>query len=633
MPADTFHVTLRAADGFDEFHERKLTMHPGERIIIGRASRNLQKPELMTAPNNAFIDSPVISRAHAALTVQPTPPAVYIADNGSMHGTLVNGDRLEAHRALKLESGDLLQFGADVTRDTDHFVARKYTFQAILPEASFAHGFTVPDSETSEAEDDIDDATSSPPPAHLCYGSQANPVTIQDSEDLPPQVAAEKEITTVRSEPTAKDEMQSNEPRTLTDDTAELYAPSSPLLNTASVMADTHSVYSSAEEDEESMWPLVDEQDSLMDHDPILDGDYISDYGSSDNEHEDAASDSHSDVERSSDVSSDEEESEDEEDNMVVEDNAKDEDADAVRRMKLKTMISHQEEMSPPQPELTPMSSQANAKILDSLMVHDARPEPNNVIPKAPEPSLSAYESNFTNSFGTWGSPLPPRSEPLKWMPWGASAEYVSPYTPRESSSRTFTGDVPIGNPFVPHSTFQDAWYSPMNVEPFEFKFSQPPQAVMNTAQHPEVSPPIQSLGSAKVAVPSGSPQSADSSPSQPIRRTKVSITEIVEDVPEQPPNPTSVSRSLKRKAEVLDEEIEELVEEVVDSTTTQHSAQAAPVTVATDIDTSPTSERPKKRLRAALGGAAKTVAGLLIPGTILAVSVLTQLPDGFWAT
>ena len=115
--APVFDIVLRAADGFDEYHERKLTLRPGNRITVGRASKNLQKPELMTAPNNAFIDSPVISRAHAALTGHSSPPAVYIADNGSMHGTLLNGNRLDAHRPTKLKNGDLLQFGADVTRD------------------------------------------------------------------------------------------------------------------------------------------------------------------------------------------------------------------------------------------------------------------------------------------------------------------------------------------------------------------------------------------------------------------------------------------------------------------------------------------------------------------------------------
>jgi len=112
-------VTLRCADKLDDFDTRVLSLTPGSRIPIGRASKNSSKPELMMSKHNGFIDSPVISREHAVLTASTSPPApcVYITDNGSMHGTLVNGNKLEPQKPYRLSNGDHLQFGANVTRE------------------------------------------------------------------------------------------------------------------------------------------------------------------------------------------------------------------------------------------------------------------------------------------------------------------------------------------------------------------------------------------------------------------------------------------------------------------------------------------------------------------------------------
>ncbi|KAF2634379.1 hypothetical protein P280DRAFT_474690 [Massarina eburnea CBS 473.64] len=627
MSADsaTFHITLRAADGFDGFHERNLTLQPGKPITIGRASRNHQKPKLMTAADNAYIDSPVISREHALLTVHPSPPAVYIADKGSMHGTVVNGERLEAHRAIKLQSGDLLQFGADVTRDSDHFVARKYTFEAQLPNNSFAQGFTVPDSDTSDAEDEelVDNAMNSPPAVYTHSGTQSNPLTIDDSEDRPSRVLPDtQEATPTLREPAETARPSQNEIPVW----ATRYTDSASLAH----LADNYN-----KDNEDDMWPLVYDQESISDHDAIVDDDTNSeisepDYAdeepssdgdsieSIDNDDYEAASVSHSEADSEPNT---QEESLLNQENIEAEATAKID--QTACRMKLKSMLNHQEQMETPQPDDTartsptePLVSFSASTSQDTNPADSAKPTPKAESSSTAAPS-NMFEESFM-SFGTWGSPLPPRIEPLKFMPWGPSGEYVSPYTPRESSSRFMVmDDAPT-------------YTEPPSMEAFTFTPFPLSQQRTNTQRPFQSSPSSTAHNVPEIPGPQ-TPVSTNSSPPQPIRRTKVSIPEIVEHVPQQPLTPTSVSGSLKRKAEVFEEDAD--AAEVADSPMqVQDHSVLAPVAAVATVPATSAPERPKKRLRTALGATARTVAGLLLPGTALAVGIMTQLPDGFWA-
>ncbi|KAF2030233.1 hypothetical protein EK21DRAFT_89115 [Setomelanomma holmii] len=169
-----FRIVLRDAEGFEEFDARDILLPLGASFPVGRASRNSTKPELAPAANNAYIDSPVISRDHAKLSAhaESGTPQVYISDSRSMHGTMVNGERLAPHTLKQLSIGDLLQFGVDVNRNEEFFVARKYTFDAHLdkPQATFSQGFTVPDSDEEEV-------APSPP-----SGSRSNPLTIGEAD-------------------------------------------------------------------------------------------------------------------------------------------------------------------------------------------------------------------------------------------------------------------------------------------------------------------------------------------------------------------------------------------------------------------------------------------------------------------
>jgi pSer/pThr/pTyr-binding forkhead associated (FHA) protein len=113
-------VVLTAVDDRIVPEVRRLTLTTGKTMPIGRSSKSPSKPELMAAPANAYIDSPVVSREHAHFSVKPTTPgklAVYITDNRSMHGTMINGVKLHATVPNRLFDGDELQFGSDVSRN------------------------------------------------------------------------------------------------------------------------------------------------------------------------------------------------------------------------------------------------------------------------------------------------------------------------------------------------------------------------------------------------------------------------------------------------------------------------------------------------------------------------------------
>lgn len=135
------------------------------------------------------------------------------------------------------------------------------------------------------------------------------------------------------------------------------------------------------------------------------------------------------------------------------------------------------------------------------------------------------------------------------------------------------------------------------------------------------------------VQTPPAAPSSEISSP--PVRRTEVSIREIVEDIAQQPPTPTSVTGCLKRKAEVLDETSEGSDEEPSSPphAPTSNSGPDSPVT-APESPCIAVDQRPKKRLRSRIGSAVKTAAAWVVPGVVGAaasVAFLTSVPNDFF--
>lgn len=166
-----------------------------------------------------------------------------------------------------------------------------------------------------------------------------------------------------------------------------------------------------------------------------------------------------------------------------------------------------------------------------------------------------------------------------------------------------------------------------------------PPVSPENVWTQPKCPAEVRASG---VQTPPPAPSSEMSSP--PVRRTEVSIREIVEDTIQQPPTPTSVTSGLKRKADVLEEPTEEAGGESspvpapasaikADITTlASHAVDAvdAPATPTNTVD-----QRPKKRLRSRLGNAAKTAVAWTLPGVFVgaaaSVAFLTSVPNDFF--
>ena len=126
LPA--FRIVLRDVKRYDTYETREFDLSLNSTFPIGRASSNVSKKELMAAPHNAYIDSPVISRQHALLSANSTNgvPEVYLSDQGSMHGTILNGKRLTAKTPTKLKYGDEIQFGTDVNRNEGMSLRRSF---------------------------------------------------------------------------------------------------------------------------------------------------------------------------------------------------------------------------------------------------------------------------------------------------------------------------------------------------------------------------------------------------------------------------------------------------------------------------------------------------------------------------
>ncbi|KAF1830864.1 hypothetical protein BDW02DRAFT_558056 [Decorospora gaudefroyi] len=166
-----FRIVLRDLKRYDTYETREFDLPMNSTFPIGRSSKNATKRDLIPGPDNAFIDSPVISREHAELSANANSgrPEVYISDSNSMHGTFLNGHRLQPCIPSKLNYGDLLQFGSDVNRNEEYFVARTYTFESQLARP-FSLGFAVPDPDSEE--EDIMERR----------GSQTDPLVIDDSD-------------------------------------------------------------------------------------------------------------------------------------------------------------------------------------------------------------------------------------------------------------------------------------------------------------------------------------------------------------------------------------------------------------------------------------------------------------------
>jgi hypothetical protein len=110
---------------------RHIVLHPDEPVIIGRSSRSELK-NLSSSSDNALFDCPVVSRTHAEFALSfnkwdvKDMYKVYITDKGSMHGTSVNGQKLQANRRFLLNVGDVIRLGENVAQgQSEHPLASR----------------------------------------------------------------------------------------------------------------------------------------------------------------------------------------------------------------------------------------------------------------------------------------------------------------------------------------------------------------------------------------------------------------------------------------------------------------------------------------------------------------------------
>ncbi|KAI1418415.1 hypothetical protein F5Y13DRAFT_149122 [Hypoxylon sp. FL1857] len=146
-------------------------------IRIGRASKATTKG-FVASIDNAWFDSPVMSRQHAELVLdcESVPKTIYIKDIGSLHGTFhtpwdgTRGEsRLEQQKPVMLSNGDSLRFGTDIFRGSETFPPCFVDFFMIGQE-QLPHNqstpivhlpanrvFTIPDDDLDDDDDDDDD--------------------------------------------------------------------------------------------------------------------------------------------------------------------------------------------------------------------------------------------------------------------------------------------------------------------------------------------------------------------------------------------------------------------------------------------------------------------------------------------
>lgn len=623
-----FRIILRDVKQYDTHQTREFDLSAGSSFPIGRASKNSTKKDLMPAPHNAYIDSPVISRDHALLSLKPSSgtPQVYITDAGSMHGTLVNGHKLAPNVPKLLSNGDLLQFGVDVnrnegtarpqprvlspmTRETnsrsqpEYFVARKYTFES-QPTRSFSHGFSVPDADSEEEDDELE--------LFERRGSQLNPVTIDDSDsasdsstddpeeviEVVEEIVIEEEDVTLSPFQATFDgyqeaEMQDTPQQDVT--VVPSHAPSSTNPGAAT--------RATLEQDAES----DDAEGSCYDYSSICDEDdaHMRDF---DSEAASAGSELGSEMgselgdifEREVPDSESEDEDKEEEDERL-------EAAYSDTRGPVDAPVTQATLVSPP---VVP--------IREFYTLDDTACSQHGF--GLPPLGVFHHPAFQTESLDEdLAPPLPPR------LSSGISQGVKFPVKQQTDSPAWYPGEMYAPSGFIAPSMY---CFPSAPLQP-----PQSPQEALSEGSQSQAAPDMftgshdifRSANRLQTPPSMCTSDALSSPPVQPTRRTKVSIEEIVE---EQPPTPTSVN-SMKRKADVLEEE--EIADTANLGTPPDTTGDA---TTQTTADTAAiVAQRPKKQPRSILRKFANAATYPLLgaAGAVTSFLVLSSLPDDFF--
>ncbi|KAI4286749.1 MAG: hypothetical protein L6R35_003994 [Caloplaca aegaea] len=181
-------VTLTPRDDESDFTRVITLVYPSESVIIGRASKTASKG-LVGLPENAWFNSPIMSREHAKLFMTSdgavSPLATYdqilyltewhqvhIQDFASTHGTFVGQQRLTPNKPAPLSNGDVIKFGTTVTSGPVTYYGRAFDIHLSLvidspqispssstSKASERSGFHVPNND-ADSVSDVSDAES-----------------------------------------------------------------------------------------------------------------------------------------------------------------------------------------------------------------------------------------------------------------------------------------------------------------------------------------------------------------------------------------------------------------------------------------------------------------------------------------
>lgn len=163
-------ITLTSTNLRDQLAERSLVLTPDNPVIaIGRASKSPKKG-LVGAVDNAWFDSPVMSRDHAQIVFDPPLKvchlllssgnyidifqSISIEDIGSMHGTYLNNKRLYNGEGIRLINGDTLILGAEVKRGSEIYPACVFKVKYEFGPYHTNSTFRLPDPSDIDEEED-----------------------------------------------------------------------------------------------------------------------------------------------------------------------------------------------------------------------------------------------------------------------------------------------------------------------------------------------------------------------------------------------------------------------------------------------------------------------------------------------
>ena len=98
---------------------------------IGRASKS-GEARLRAQPENGWVESPILSREHAAITIGRSPAVpLFVCDSGSTHGTFLEDCRLDAKSDYTLKNWDKLVFGVPVTSGRRMFTLMLFVYSKL----------------------------------------------------------------------------------------------------------------------------------------------------------------------------------------------------------------------------------------------------------------------------------------------------------------------------------------------------------------------------------------------------------------------------------------------------------------------------------------------------------------------